>query len=191
MTVPCLVVIIIAEGSVVCSCWASAGVTGICSTVAGAQSWPPQHSFGYQSWARTLPATAKIIAASSVFGIFIPPLPAESTKPERRLFASPLRSEIAAVLVSVVDCVLGADAHGEADSARRTIGHSCLGNFPAPLEPRGTSGGVKGWLAKWSVPLRSRLRASACPSSQEPLPKARQCSARLCGEPRVPPTRKP
>src|SRR5215470_7282474 len=115
MTVPCLVVIIIAEGSVVCSCWASAGVTGICSTVAGAQSWPPQHSFGYQSWARTLPATAKIIAASSVFGIFIPPLPVESTKPERRLFASPLRSEIAAVLVSVVDCVLGADAYGEAD----------------------------------------------------------------------------
>ena len=47
--VPCLVVIIIADGSVVCSCWAGAGVTGIYSTVAGAQSWPPQHSFGYQS----------------------------------------------------------------------------------------------------------------------------------------------
>src|SRR5262249_62145677 len=84
ITVPCLVVIIIADGSVVCSCWASAGVTGICSTVAGAQSWPPQHSFGYQSWARAVLVTARIIAAS-IFGVFIAPrsLP-ERADAERR-----------------------------------------------------------------------------------------------------------
>src|SRR5262249_2649341 len=34
---------------------------------------PPQHSFGYQSWARTFPVTAKIIAASSIFGGFSAP----------------------------------------------------------------------------------------------------------------------
>jgi hypothetical protein len=45
-----------------------------------------------------LPATAKIIAASSVFGIFIPPLPAESTKPERRLL--PLRFDLKSPLYS-------------------------------------------------------------------------------------------
>jgi hypothetical protein len=55
--------------------------------VAGAQSWPPQHSFGYQSLARTLPVTAKIIAASSIFDVFncpLPPLPVDRATPERR-----------------------------------------------------------------------------------------------------------
>src|SRR5262249_48728865 len=109
MTVPCFVVIIIPDGSVVCSCWASAGVSGICSTVAGAQSWPPQHSFGYQSWAHTLPVTATIIAASSNFGIFINPpflqkgLPfvAGVVSAEREGFPSGLRTYAAKQLSAV------------------------------------------------------------------------------------------
>src|SRR5215813_6109712 len=123
MTVPCLVVIIIADGSVVCSCWASAGVSGICSTLAGAQSWPRQHSFRYQSWARTLPVAAKIVAASSIFGVFITPRSLQKGRRRSAVaFAAPLQFEIAAVFVPDVDCVLCAHADGEADAVG-TIDH--------------------------------------------------------------------